>query len=91
MAAVRYGSRYPGVQNALSKLSNSIIYWVSQRAGPFFHYEDNMSRRTAADRKYANGTTYRSNGKTIKRTSAKGTKRGVSTVLVLVVKSKQPK
>ena len=32
--------------------------------------------RTAADRKYANGTTYRSNGKTIKRTSAKGTKRG---------------
>lgn len=35
-----------------------------------------MSRRTSADRKYANGTTYRSNGKTIKRTSAKGTKRG---------------
>ena len=29
-----------------------------------------------ADRKYANGTTYRSKGKTIKRTSAKGTKRG---------------
>ena len=29
-----------------------------------------------ADRKYANGTTYRSNGKTIKRKSAKGTKDG---------------
>ena len=37
-----------------------------------------MAKKTAADRKYANGTTYRSDGKTIKRTSAKGTKRGDS-------------
>ena len=34
-------------------------------------------RTTKADRKYANGTTYKdSSGKTHKRTSAKGTKRG---------------
>lgn len=34
-------------------------------------------RTTKADRKYANGTTYKdSKGRTHKRTSAKGTKRG---------------
>ena len=37
-----------------------------------------MAKKTAADRKYANGTTYRTDGKTVKRTSAKGTKRGDS-------------
>ena len=37
-----------------------------------------MAKKTAADRKYANGTTYRKDGKTVKRTSAKGTKRGDS-------------
>ena len=35
-------------------------------------------KKVPASVKYANGTTYRSNGKTIKRTSAKGTKRGDS-------------
>lgn len=35
------------------------------------------AKKTAADKKYANGTTYKdSKGKVHKRTSAKGTKRG---------------